>query len=174
MVLVKPATVVDWHRQGFRRYWRWRSSSHRVGRPGVNREIHDLIRQMSVANPLWSAPRIHGEMLKLGIEVSQATAFEGRAISDFAPCVESHTVLAAAPNLTRDGILRRHSRFLQLNAALNPTHSSIGRGLMHLSTVHFSVPNGARFIINGSIRYRFSGTCSLCAGSVLKRRPKLT
>ena len=73
MVLVKPATVLQWHRQGFRRSWRWRSSSRRVGRPGVNREIRDLIRQMSVANPLWGAPRIHGEMLKLGIEVSQAT-----------------------------------------------------------------------------------------------------
>jgi hypothetical protein len=73
MVLVKPATVIQWHRQGFRRYWRWRSCSRRVGRPGVKREIRDLIRQMSVANPLWGAPRIHGEMLKLGIEVSQAT-----------------------------------------------------------------------------------------------------
>ena len=49
-----------------RRYWRWRSSSRRVGRPEVNREIRELIRQMSVANPLWGAPRIHGEMLKLG------------------------------------------------------------------------------------------------------------
>src|SRR5208337_2626883 len=73
MVLVKPATVVHWHLQGFRRYWRWRSRVERPGRPGVNREIRELIRQMSVANPLWGAPRIHGEMLKLGIEVSQAT-----------------------------------------------------------------------------------------------------
>jgi len=70
MVLVKPATVVQWHRQGFRLYWRWRSRS---GRPSVNREIRDLIRQMSRANPLWGAPRIHGELLKLAIEISQAT-----------------------------------------------------------------------------------------------------
>jgi transposase InsO family protein len=70
MVLVKPATVVQWHRQGFRLFWRWRSRS---GRPSVDREIRDLIRQMSSANPLWGAPRIHGELLKLGIEVSQAT-----------------------------------------------------------------------------------------------------
>jgi hypothetical protein len=55
MVLVKPATMLQWHRQGFRRYWRWRSRSQRAGRPGVNREIRDLIRQMSVANPLWGA-----------------------------------------------------------------------------------------------------------------------
>ena len=70
MMLVKPATVVQWHRQGFRLYWRWRSRS---GRPSVGREVRDLIRQMNSANPLWGAPRIHGELLKLGIEVSQAT-----------------------------------------------------------------------------------------------------
>jgi putative transposase len=70
MVLVKPATVVQWHRRGFRLYWRWRSRS---GRPSVNREIADLIRQMCSANPLWGAPRIHGELRKLGIEISQAT-----------------------------------------------------------------------------------------------------
>src|SRR5271168_1676752 len=70
IVLVKPATVVQWHRQGFRLFWRWRS---RTGRPSVDREVRDLIRQMSSANPLWGAPRIHGELLKLGIEVSQAT-----------------------------------------------------------------------------------------------------
>src|SRR3979490_772265 len=71
MVLVKPATVIDWHRKGFRLYW-WRRSRH-LGRPRMSREIRDLVRQMSQANPLWGAPRIHGELLKLGIEVSQAT-----------------------------------------------------------------------------------------------------
>src|SRR5665811_63363 len=71
MVLVKPATVIQWHRKGFRLYWRWRS--RHLGRPKMNSEIRDLIRQMSVANPLWGAPRIHGELLKLCIEVSQAT-----------------------------------------------------------------------------------------------------
>jgi hypothetical protein len=70
MVLVKPATVIQWHRQGFRLFWRWRSRS---GRPLVHREVRKLIRQMSIANPLWGAPRIHGELLKLGIEISQAT-----------------------------------------------------------------------------------------------------
>ncbi len=70
MVLVKPATVIQWHRQGFRLFWRWRSRS---GRPSADRETRDLVRQMSNANPLWGAPRIHGELLKLGIEISQAT-----------------------------------------------------------------------------------------------------
>ncbi|WP_292534208.1 integrase core domain-containing protein [Methylocystis sp.] len=71
MVLVKPATVVQWHRKGFRLYWRWRS--RRLGRPRASTEIRDLVRRMSLANPLWGVPRIHGELLKLGIEISQAT-----------------------------------------------------------------------------------------------------
>src|SRR3981189_1095964 len=71
MVLVKPATVVQWHRMGFRLYWRWQS--RRPGRPKIGTEIRDLIRRMSKANPLWGAPRIHGELLKLAIKISQAT-----------------------------------------------------------------------------------------------------
>jgi transposase InsO family protein len=73
MVLVKPATIIQWHRSGFRRYWRWRSRSRRPGRHHVDRAVRDLIRQISRANPLWGAPRIHGEIRKLGITVSQAT-----------------------------------------------------------------------------------------------------
>jgi len=70
IVLVKPATVVQWHRQGFRLYWRWRSPP---GRRAVDHDIPRLIREMCYANQLWGAPRIHGELLKLGIEISQAT-----------------------------------------------------------------------------------------------------
>jgi transposase InsO family protein len=71
MVLVKPATVVQWHRKGVRSYWRWRS--RRPGRPKTGTEVRALIRRMSKDNPLWGAPRIHGELLKLGIKISQAT-----------------------------------------------------------------------------------------------------
>src|SRR5262249_6171924 len=70
--VVQPETVVRWHRQGFRRYWAWKSR-RRSGRPAISAELRDLIRQMSSANPLWGAPRIHGELLKLGLTVSQAT-----------------------------------------------------------------------------------------------------
>src|SRR6202165_5078776 len=70
MVLVKPATVVQWHRQGFRLFWRWRSRS---GRPSVDRETRDLGWPIRRAHTLRGAPRIHGELLKLGIEISQAT-----------------------------------------------------------------------------------------------------
>ena len=73
MLLVKPATVVQWQRKGFRLYWRWRSTSRQIGRPKTSTEIRQLIRQMSMANPIWGAPRIHGELLMLGIEVSQAS-----------------------------------------------------------------------------------------------------
>ena len=69
--IVQPETVVRWHRQGFRYYWRWKSR-HR-GRPRVDPEIRALIRRMCQANPLWGAPRVHGELLKLGIEVSETT-----------------------------------------------------------------------------------------------------
>ena len=72
ITIVQPNTVLRWHRSGFRLYWRWRSRSW-GGRPKVAIEIRSLIRRMSEENPLWGAPRIHGELLKLGIEVAQST-----------------------------------------------------------------------------------------------------
>src|SRR6266550_2760755 len=72
LAIVKPDTLVRWHRAGFRSYWRWKSR-RRGGRPIVPVEIRRLIREMSLANPLWGAPRIHGELLKLGIDVGQTT-----------------------------------------------------------------------------------------------------
>ena len=73
LTLVQPETVIRWHRRGFRLYWKWKSRPRWPGRRRVPTEVRDLIRQMSRDNPLWGAPRIHGELLKLGIEVSQAT-----------------------------------------------------------------------------------------------------
>src|SRR6266699_1613818 len=72
LAIVKPDTVVRWHRAGFRSYWRWKSE-RRCGRPTVPLEIRCLIREMSIANPLWGAPRIHGELLKLGIDIGQTS-----------------------------------------------------------------------------------------------------
>jgi hypothetical protein len=68
--IVRPETVIRWHRAGFRAYWRWKSRP-RSGRPKTRLEIRQLIREISLANPLWGAPRIHGELLKLGIDVGQ-------------------------------------------------------------------------------------------------------
>jgi transposase InsO family protein len=72
ITIVRPETVVRWHRKGFAAYWRWRSSSP-GGRPRIAKEVRDLIRRMSFENPLWGATKIHGELLKLGIEVAQST-----------------------------------------------------------------------------------------------------
>ena len=72
LTVVRPRTVIRWHRVGFRAYWRWKSRP-RGGRPRTPHEIRQLIRDMSIANPLWGAPRIHGELLKLGIDVGQTT-----------------------------------------------------------------------------------------------------
>ena len=70
--IVRPETVIRWHRAGFRAYWRWKSRP-RSGRPKTPLEISQLIRKISLANPLWGAPRLHGELLKLGIDVGQTT-----------------------------------------------------------------------------------------------------
>jgi transposase InsO family protein len=72
LLIVQPETVIRWHREGFRLYWRWKSRSGRPGRRKVAPEIRELIGKLSEANPLWGAPRIHGELRKLGIEISQA------------------------------------------------------------------------------------------------------
>ncbi len=72
LAVITPETVIRWQRAGFRAYWRWKSRS-RGGRPTVPLEIRQLIRDMSLANPLWGAPRIHGELLKLGIDIGQTS-----------------------------------------------------------------------------------------------------
>ena len=72
ITVVKPETVIRWHRRGFRAYWHWRSR-RLGGRPRINRELRDLIWRMSRENPAWGAPRIHGQLLMLGIEVAQST-----------------------------------------------------------------------------------------------------
>src|SRR5258708_524073 len=72
ITIIRPETLVRWHRVGFRRYWRWKSRPL-GGRPQIDVDLRALIRRMSVDNPLWGAPRIHGELLKLGFEVAQSS-----------------------------------------------------------------------------------------------------
>src|SRR5438876_3851447 len=72
ITIIRPETLVRWHRAGFRRYWRWKSRSL-GGRAQVDADLRALIRRMSVDNPLWGAPRIHGELLKLGFEVAESS-----------------------------------------------------------------------------------------------------
>ena len=72
LTIIRPETLVRWHRAGFRGYWRWKSRQG-GGRPQIDAELRALIRRMSIENPLWGAPRIHGELLKLGFEVAQSS-----------------------------------------------------------------------------------------------------
>jgi len=73
LVIVKPDTVIAWHRKGFRLFWTWKVRGGRSGRPAVPQDVRALIRRMSRENPLWGAPRIHGELLKLGIEIGETS-----------------------------------------------------------------------------------------------------
>ena len=90
LTIIRPETLIGWHRAGFRRYWRWKSRS-RGGRPQIDADLRALIRRINIENPLWGAPRIHGELLKLGIEVAQSTVAKymvkrrGRQVRDGAP-----------------------------------------------------------------------------------------
>src|ERR1700675_2070127 len=72
LTIIRPETLVRWHRVGFRFYWCWKSRT-RGGRPQIETDLRGLIRRMSIENPLWGAPRIHGELLKLGLEVAQSS-----------------------------------------------------------------------------------------------------
>ena len=72
LTIIRPETLVRWHRSGFRCYWRWKSGLS-GGRPQIEAELRALIRRMGMDNPLWGAPRIHGELLKLGFEVAQSS-----------------------------------------------------------------------------------------------------
>jgi putative transposase len=71
--IVKPETVIAWHRNAFRKFWTWKVRRGRPGRPAVSREVRELIRRMSRENPGWGAPRIHGELVKLGIDISETS-----------------------------------------------------------------------------------------------------
>src|SRR5438046_2903752 len=73
LVIVTPATVLRWQRRRFREHWTPRSGRPQVGRPPVNAEIAALVRRMAETNPLWGAPRIHGALMKLGVEVAERT-----------------------------------------------------------------------------------------------------
>ena len=76
LTIIRPETLVRWHRAGFRCYWRWKSRPL-GGRPQIDTELRALIRRMGMENPLWGAPRIHGELPKLGFEVAQSSVANG-------------------------------------------------------------------------------------------------
>ena len=98
LILVTPRTVIEWHRAGFRLYWKWLSRARRLaGRQPVDKEIRALILRMAAENPTWGAPRIHGELLKLGFKVSEPTVSRWLQRAPRSPdlCKRSHTRFGA-------------------------------------------------------------------------------
>lgn len=145
MVLVKPATVLQWHRAGFRAYWRWRSRLRHPGRPMVDHTVRALICQMSQANPLWGAPRIHGELLKLGIRIGQTAVakymvrhprppspswrtFLGNHMDAIA-AVDTFIVVSATFRMLYVLIVLRHDRrkIIHFDVTQNPTQVWLAR-----------------------------------------------
>jgi len=113
LVLVRPETVIGWHRRGFRLYWRWKSRSRRPGRPTIEAELRDLILEMYRANHTWGAPRIHGELLKLGFTLAQST------VSKYLP---RHRT---PPSQSRRTFFRNHLReAIAIDFAVVPTATS--------------------------------------------------
>jgi len=92
LTIIRPETLVRWHRAGFRSYWRWKSGS-RGGRPQIDSDLRALIKKISMENPLWGAPRIHGELLKLGFEVAQSSVAKYMAKRSGPPSQGWHTFL---------------------------------------------------------------------------------
>jgi hypothetical protein len=120
VTIVQPDTIVRWHRAGFRFYWRWKSRP-RGGRPQIEADLRVLIRRMSIENPLWGAPRIHGELLKLGFEVAQSSVakymvkrqgphgFAERLIGSIRRECVDHLIVLGEAHLRR--ILRAYARY---------------------------------------------------------------
>jgi transposase InsO family protein len=146
LAVVRPETVIRWHRAGFRAYWRWRSRPRR-GRPTVPLEVRQLIREMSLANPLWGAPRIHGELLKLGIDIGQTSVAKYMARrrgppsqgwrtflrnhADGIAAIDLFVVPTISFRLLYGLLLLRHDRrrLLWLGATTHPTAEWIARQL---------------------------------------------
>ena len=145
LAIVKPDTIVRWHRAGFRSYWRWKSRP-RGGRPTVPLEIRELIREMSIANPLWGAPRIHGELLKLGIEIGQTSVAKYMARREARRRKVGRRSSAIMPTASRRWTFRRTDDLISLalwlvnHGAWSTTdfvarrHSTSDRGMNRKST----------------------------------------
>ena len=176
LLALHPDTVVRWHRAGFRRYWT-RKSRH-VGRPGIDRELRKLIREMQAANIGWGAPRIHGELLKLGFEISQATVSKylvrrtkppsqsWRSFLNNHPCdivaVDFFTVPTATFRVLYVFLVLRHDRrrILHVNVTLHPTSSWTAQQIIEafpFETAPGSVLRDRDSIYGGSFRRCVAG-----------------
>src|SRR5262245_60593798 len=123
LAIVQPETVVRWHRAGFCCYWRWKSRS-RGGRPQISAELRALIRQMSIENPLWGAPRIHGELRKLGFEIAQSSVAKHMVKRGGPPSQGWRTFLQPRAGDCGHGLVCRANHWLR--PALCPRHRQAG------------------------------------------------
>jgi transposase InsO family protein len=173
VTIVRPETIVRWHRAGFRCYWRWKSRP-RGGRPQIDPDLRALIRRMSIQNPLWGAPRIHGELLKLGFEVGQSSVDKymvkrrGPPSQGWRTFLRNHAPNIAAmdlfvvPTISFDllyvfVIVRLDRRELVwINATTNPTAEWIARQL----TEAFPWNEAPRYLIRD--RDQIYGTVVAC------------
>jgi hypothetical protein len=143
LTIIQPETLLHWHRAGFRRYWRWKSNS-RGGRPQIQTELRVLIRQISMENPLWGAPRIHGELLKLGFEVAQSSVAKYMAKRRGPPSQGWRTFLH---NHAPDIAAMTYSLSRRLAPNFSMPSSSFGSNAEILSgstSRHIRPPNGLR------------------------------
>jgi transposase InsO family protein len=175
LTIIRPETLVRWHRAGFRRYWRWKSRP-RGGRPQVETNLRALIRRMNIENPLWGAPRIHGELLKLGFNVAQSSVAKymlrrrGPPSQGWRTFLRNHTPDVAAmdlfvvPTIGFDllyafVIVRLDRRDLVwINVTVNPSAEWIARQL----TEAFPWDEAPRYMIRDRDRIY---------GSIVTRRP---
>jgi transposase InsO family protein len=183
LAIVRPETIIRWHRVGFRAYWRWRSRNS-VGRPKVPAKLRALIGEMSGANPLWGAPRIHGELLKLGFDVAQSTVAKYMVRRRGPPSQSWKTfLLNHAPHITAIdmfvvptigfrllyglAIIRLERRHLVwINATANPTADWIARQL----TEAFPWDQAPRYLIRDrDASYSFAVTRRLAAMGIRDR-----
>jgi hypothetical protein len=126
LIVVKPETVIAWHRKGFRLFWTWKVRHGQPGRPTVPKEVRELIRKMSRENPLWGAPRIHGELLKLGIDIGarkRAWVAIGMPVTRHAP---HRPVLALQKTSPRPSALLAPPAYLELPRSLVCARPTLG------------------------------------------------
>jgi transposase InsO family protein len=165
LILVKPDTVVSWHCSGYRLFWRCRSRTRRVGRPKVGEEVRQLIRRMKRENPTWGAPRIHGELVLLGFDISEPTVSrylrqlkripEESKASQWLAFLNNHREIIAAfdfftvPNLWFRtlycffAIEHDRRRILHCNVTLHPTSAWIVQQLREA----FPMPCPYRYVV---------------------------
>jgi putative transposase len=161
LMLVQPATVIRWHRQGFKVYWRWKSRSNKVGRPPIDAEIRQLIRRMCRENPLWGAPRVQSELALLGHDVAESTVSKymvrGRKppsqtwrtfLDNHVDCLASidfFTVVTATFRILYVFVVLRHDRrrVVHFNVTAHPTAEWTARQIVQA----FPYEEAPRFLI---------------------------